>query len=134
VQPHGVEEVRFDIADVEAVFAVMRPYRRRRLSTVDRHRKAEILSRVRPNAAHRTLSGDEFTSLESTNGTQDRAKTCIRQGQPALSHGRPSALGVNEAATVLRQRDDVSERAEQGSVTPASGWPRLLNVEQAAAT
>lgn len=87
---HGSEEVRFDVADAEAVYAVMQPRRRRRLSAVERARKAEILARARRRGVPGTVSESDFSRSESTNvrfAGANKAAESVSEQEPAPQLG-----------------------------------------------
>ena len=68
MQSRGAEEVRFDVADAEAVFGVMRPHRRRQVSDAERQRLRRMGAATRFRPQH--VVGGESSEPESTNARQ----------------------------------------------------------------
>lgn len=58
--------VTFHVGDAKAVFGVLKPYRRRRLSEAQRRRQVEILARARAQQHRKSLSQGELLVAEST--------------------------------------------------------------------
>jgi len=114
----GEEEtvVTFHVDDAAAVFKLIRPYRRRRVSEAERRRLAALSARFGFGAGH--ISESDFPALEST--IASRCDSGIDHGDSATLASRASQLQgpLRPSVEVLKR----GRRGVHGRSSPAAAW------------
>jgi hypothetical protein len=87
--------VTFADDDVEAVFAILKPYRRRRLSEAQRVRNTETLARARQRRQE-SMTQDDFTEPGSTPTSEDSPES---QPEPEVLAAGPEVVTTEGKGT-----------------------------------